>query len=68
VYPRKADQQKLQLPKATAQVVVRATEKNKGAYLKLAEAFEAKDWDHVEKIANDERKEFEKVSWSMPDL
>jgi hypothetical protein len=65
---RIADYQKLQLPKATSQVVVRAVERDKGPYLKLAEAFEAKDWDHVEKIANDERKEFEKVSWSMPDL
>jgi len=37
-------------------------EKNHGVYFKLAKAFEGKDWDAVEKIAEDERKEFEKVS------
>jgi hypothetical protein len=31
-------------------------------YVKLAKAFEAKDWDEVEKIAEDEKKGFEKVA------
>lgn len=31
-------------------------------YFKLAKAFEGRDWDAVEKIAEDESKEYEKVS------
>jgi len=37
-------------------------EKNHGAYFKIAKAFEEKDWDFVEKSAEDEKTEFEKVS------
>ena len=57
-----ADDQRLHLPKATPQVVSRAVEKNHGAYFKIAKAFEEKDWDFVEKLAVDEKTEFEKVS------
>lgn len=57
-----ADNQRLHLPKATSQVVARAVEKNHGVYFKLAKAFEEKDWDVVEQIAENDKKEFEKVS------
>jgi hypothetical protein len=56
-----ADDQRLHLPKATSQVVSRAVEKNHGAYFKIAKAFEEKDWDIVEKVAEDDKTEFEKV-------
>jgi len=56
-----ADDQRLHLPKATSQVVSRAVEKNHGAYFKIAKAFEEKDWDFVEKVAEDDKNEFEKV-------
>ena len=42
--------------------MARAVEKNHGAYSKIAKAFEEKDWDFVEKLAVDEKTEFEKVS------
>ena len=57
-----SDNQRLHLPKAAPQVVARAVEKNHGAYFKIAKAFEEKDWDFVEKLAEDEKSEFEKVS------
>jgi hypothetical protein len=56
-----ADDQQLHLPKATSQVVSRAVEKNHGVYFKIAKAFEEKDWDVVERVAEDDKKEFEKV-------
>jgi COP9 signalosome complex subunit 3 len=56
-----ADDQRLHLPKATPQVVSRAVEKNHGVYFKIAKAFEEKDWDIVEKVAEDDKTEFEKV-------
>jgi hypothetical protein len=56
-----ADDQRLHLPKATPQVVSRAVEKNHGVYFKIAKAFEEKDWDIVEKVAEDDKNEFEKV-------
>lgn len=56
-----ADDQRLRIPKAAAQVVVRAIEKNHGPYYKLAKAFEERDWDAVEQIAETDEKEFEKV-------
>ena len=39
----------------------RAVEKNHGVYFKIAKAFEEKDWDIVEKVAEDDKNEFEKV-------
>jgi COP9 signalosome complex subunit 3 len=56
-----ADDQRLHLPKATPQVVSRAVEKNHGVYFKIAKAFEEKDWDIVEKVAEEDETEFEKV-------
>jgi hypothetical protein len=61
VTPEIADTQRLNLPKATPQVVARAVEKNHGIYFKIAKAFEEKDWDIVEKVAEDDKTEFEKV-------
>jgi hypothetical protein len=57
-----ADDQRLHLPKAASQVVARAVEKDHAVYFKIARAFEGGHWDMVERYAERDKTEFEKVS------